>query len=141
MTRNVLSDEQTEQRSKESEPIRVGSTLYNFDINKREYKRDARGRSYGGPIWREHWRPVEVVGETSRSWLVGYVHSPTKVPKKDFENGACPSGWARSMEQIERLEWVDVHRHRIAEKVRSVSDDEVLHAVARLIGYDENEER
>ena len=34
----------------------IGMPVWVFDVNHREYERDANGKSIGGPIWRKHWR-------------------------------------------------------------------------------------
>lgn len=53
----------------ERKEITIGTVLYVFDENYRRYKLDENGRSIGGPIYREHFRPVTVTGETRLSWI------------------------------------------------------------------------
>lgn len=112
----------------------VGMELWQFDMNRRVYRKDANGRSVGGPIWREHWRKVFIVGETRVSWLVGpYLDRPDlsdKLPKRSF-----PGGYATSEEDINRRSWVVENQHKIAEAIRALGYDK-LKAVAVLIGFD-----
>ena len=72
-----------------SAPLQVGDTIWYFDTNRRVYPPPEPGRIWasGGPIWREHWRPVQITGETSRSWVLGsgcwiVGKVVTKIPKR-----------------------------------------------------------
>ena len=67
-----------------------------FDVNHRVYPKDGNHFS-ASPIWREHWRRREVVGETTRSWLVGSRYSYVKIPKK----GQLPLNWVRSEAEVD----------------------------------------
>ena len=97
-----------------------------FDENRRRYKTDEKGRSTGGPIWREHWVKVEIVGETSRSWITNYYDR--KVPKKGGR------GYAFSEEDIDRMAFVE-QRHAIGEAVKYCTDYETLRRIAEAVGY------
>ncbi len=44
----------------------IGSTVWTFDPNRRVYDKTKRG----GPIYREHFRPRTIVGETRVSWIL-----------------------------------------------------------------------
>jgi hypothetical protein len=105
--------------------VKVGDTLWLFDINRRVYPRDEKGRATGSPIWREHWVPHEITGETSRSWLIGWRG---KVPKKGGR------GIAFDAAEIDRNAWVIENRYRISESVRQCDDFDRLCAAARLFG-------
>ena len=98
-----------------------------FDENRRVY---ANRSAFTSPIWREHWRKAEVVGETSRSWVVGRGYGSTKIPKK----GPLPRGWARSEAEVDERCWEHEHRHRIQQQLNWM-DVGVLRQVAQLIGY------
>lgn len=119
--------------------LAIGSTIYWFDENRRVYHKDERGRSVGGPIWREHWRPVIIRGETSRSWIVGPWE--VKIPK----NKPLPRDYCADLEAIERAEWVVHNSHRIVRAVEDItrgffSYDEAhvkLRAIAQVVGYKE----
>jgi len=108
----------------------VGDTIWVFDINRRVYREKKPGEVYarGGPIWREHWRPRKVVGETSRSWV---LERGDKVPKK----GADPACFAFSEADIDRREWVNDNRHKIASMVERCNDYEKLMKLAAVMGF------
>lgn len=120
--------------------IGIGSTLWMFDINHRVYSAPQPGRLYGVIIWREHWRQMEVVGETRVSWLVGWPGSAAtrrdvgRLPKSAFRDGKCPRGWALSAEHIDELAWAEEHRHKLADRVHRCDDPRVLRAVWAALG-------
>lgn len=113
--------------------IGIGSKLWRFDVNRRVY---VKGKP--GPVWREHWEPLEVIGETRVSWVVGTSAEDTwgahKVPKAAFRDGACPIGWALSEEHITDLAWAEEYRHKLADRVRRCHDTKVLRAVWAALG-------
>lgn len=104
-----------------NKPIGIGSTIWVFDSNRRVY-----GDSKSGPIYREHWVPRKIEGETSRSWIVGWNH---KIPKK-----GC-LGVAFTEREVEDSVWFHEHRYKIGSQVQSLQCIETLRAVAKLIGY------
>lgn len=109
--------------------IGIGSTVWRFDENRRVYPKDSGiGAS---PIWREHWRPVKIVGETSGSWV---AQNDGKINKK-----APGQKWAFSQAEIDEREWVEVHRHQIREHILQVTDPAVLRQIAALVGYEAKE--
>lgn len=110
--------------------VGVGGTIWVFDLNRRFYTKPSGGRLWGEPIWRRHWRPLKIVGETSRSWI---LESRQKVPKR----GADPTVFAFSEADIDRMEWVHYNAYRIADKVLRLRDYETLRKVADAIGYRE----
>jgi hypothetical protein len=105
-------------------------TIWVFETNYRVYKRDENGRSIGGPIYREHWRPHKIVDQTGRSWV---LDNGLKVPKFAKERPQC---FAFSELEVEQNVWMDEHRHKIAEKVHRASYDQVRE-IARILGYEE----
>ncbi len=102
--------------------------IWIFDINHRRYRYDENGRSYGGPIMRDHWVKCKVVGETSRSWIIDRWNQ--KIPKKGFN----PKTVAFDEEQIDQQAFVQENAHLISEAIRRL-DYEKLKAVADLIDY------
>jgi hypothetical protein len=113
----------------------IGMPVWQFDVNRRVYKKNAEGRSVGGPIWREHWVQLEIVSETSRSWLVGRPNWLTKTLGKYAKRG-WPHGLATSQESIDRMAFVE-GRYRIAERVGRCQDHDTLKAVeAALDAFD-----
>lgn len=131
-TEKLLSADNKE-RPKDVTTPHVGMKLWRWNENRRVYGRDPEtGRPTGSPIWREHWEPCEIIGETLRSWLVGSPYMKTwadmerkadKVAKKDF-----PGKYATSEEDIEKAAFVE-GRFRLAEKVRYCTDYDTLKKV------------
>lgn len=101
--------------------------IWVFDINRRIY-----GPDNPGPIWREHWKKCEVLGETSRSWILDR-HGQIKVPKK--RNEIQRRIFAFSESEIDDLEWVEKHKYKIAREVELSSNPAVLRTIASLVGY------
>ena len=99
----------------------VGDTIWIFNINRRVYQRDEKGRAFGGPIWREHWGPDQITGETSRSWLTKWGN---KIPK----NGKA-DGVAFSEIEIDQAAYVNDKAHRVARAVQSLSCYDTLKRV------------
>ena len=115
--------------------VNVGDPIWYFDVNCRVYRKDANGRSMGGPIWAEHWREYAIIGQTSRSWIVGTESGCIfgKIPK----NKHCSwRGYARSKEEIQQKAYIEENRYAISEKLRSIDDYAVLRQIATLIGYE-----
>ena len=112
----------------ETAKVGIGSPVWIFNSNRRVYREGARG----GPIWREHWMPEKIVGETSRSWIVGQGTWEKKIPKKGPWHGV-----AFSQEEIDNAAYVHEHRFRISEKVGRLDDFACLRKIAELIGYEE----
>lgn len=107
--------------------LKIGDTVYLFDSNRRIY-----GKDRSGPIWREHWYPAKVTGETSRSWIIGdHPWTQCKLPKKGKPSFAI----AYSQEEIDRESWIQDNRYQISKLVDRCGDYEVLQKIAELLGY------
>lgn len=114
----------------------IGMKLWEFDENRRVYARDKDGKCYGSPIWREHWVEVEILGETSVSWLVGgsYLKDwpnaekrADKLPKRNF-----PGKYAVSEEEIDKRAFVE-DRYRLAKMVDACHDYDTLKKVEAIL--------
>lgn len=97
-----------------------------FDINRRVYQRNADGRAIGGPIWREHWRKVNIVDDNRRSWITS---SGERIPKGGGRN------YAFSLEEIEQAAFVHDHKYKISEMIRASLDYCKIKKVAEIMGY------
>jgi hypothetical protein len=92
----------------------VGDTIWIFDENRRVYARDASGKMFGAAIWREHWRPTKITGETKVSWV---TRDGMKINKKK------PGGnVALDEAAIDRACYVKDNRHRIGVAVQWCDD-------------------
>lgn len=92
--------------------------LYNFN----GYARDATGRLSERGRWIKH----EVIGETSRSWVLQHGR---KVAKRGG------NGFILDDAELERHIYVMDQRHRIADAVRMTRDYDALTRIAEIIGY------
>jgi len=127
--------------------IGIGSTIWIFDQNRRVYSKEPlkKGQLWpsGPPIWREHWRPCQITGETSRSWLVGPGRTDVrKISKRDLAAGEV-RGVLTSEAELDAACFVQEHAREIGERVRQLSAEkaamktaDVLKQIARLIGYE-----
>ncbi len=113
----------------ETAKVGVGSPVWIFSENRRVYRKDGVG---GGPIWREHWRQDKIIGETSRSWIVGQGSWEQKIPKKGPWHGV-----AFSEKEIDQAAYVHDNRHRISDAVGRLQDYACLREIAELVGYEE----
>jgi len=105
----------------------IGTTVWIFDENNRVYRRDSKGQSIGGgPIWREHWRPVQIVSETKRSWVTAYRD---KIPKK----GHDPRLYAFTRNEIEEMAYVHENRYRLSREVQSLCDPKKMREIAAIL--------
>lgn len=89
----------------EAPKLKIGDTIWFFNQNRRKYN-DAQS----GSIWRYHWEPQKITGETSRSWL---TNRRRKAPKC-----GAPGTWAFSEAEIDDQEWRHAHRYRIRRSCR-----------------------
>ena len=93
----------------------------------------------------------KIIGETSRSWLVGCDCDAYKVPKKTESNAqklgnyrvikVSDRGYTHaqvflSKESYDNAVWVEKNRYPIAEAVKQ-AEPNVLRQIAALIGYKE----
>lgn len=99
-----------------SNGIKVGTVLYQFDANRRIYNRPGLG---GSVIYREHFSPVTVVGETSKSWLVDGYREPRKVNKATMQiaNRGYGATQIYTSDGMEDKIWSYVERRRIMRAV------------------------
>jgi hypothetical protein len=108
--------------------IKIGDTYFVFNENRRVYKKDKANRSFGAPIFKEHFELVEIKGKTSRSWLYG--HWNKKVPK------SAPWVVLHTPSMVDDKCWEHEHRHKIANLVGYRSTTvETLKKIAEMIGY------
>lgn len=118
--------------------IKVGDKFWSFDGNRRTYREDRKG----GPIYEKHFYEVEIIGETSRSWIVGSSVSGLeyfKVTKSDpfrirhGEFSQILSIFTDGMKS-DRV-WIKNHHRKLVERVERVSDIAVLKEIATLVDY------
>lgn len=112
----------------------VGDTLWLFDQNRRIY---ADGQHWA-PIFREHFVPVKIVGETAKSWLIdNFSRPPLRVNKKTMQ--APDRHWTLSYYTADGVEdacWRHENRPVIVESVSAapVSTLRKIHALLAECG-------
>ena len=107
--------------------LAIGSTVYVFDGNYREYDRNSP--DWPGPIYRKHFRPMRIVDETSRSWVLE-GHPGRKINKTTLD------GIYVDLEAVERAVWVERNSYRIGGIIGRLRDYDKLRAIAEIIGYE-----
>ena len=113
--------------------MKFGDKLFTFDVNRRVY---SPGKGFPPPIYREHFRPVEVIGETSRSWVIGtHGREYFKTPKRDpFSKNLYTA------DMVEDECWKKDEVHRIISDVRR-ADGATLRAIDELLKTQKPKER
>ena len=110
------------------ELLRVGASVWIYDENRRVYAPPKPGCIWGDLIPRGHWARREIIGETSRSWL---LDGGLKVPKR----APLPSWVLLTDADLDLWCWAQENRHLLADRIRCESLEAVA-LVARTIGYD-----
>lgn len=117
----------------------IGSTVWVFDQNRREYRRDANGRSFGGPIRLEQWREQTITGENRASWILSGGRKMAKRQIPPLRINADDYGAPRvllSRQEVEEEAWAYDNRNAISDLVRD-AEFATLRKIADLIGYTE----
>lgn len=99
--------------------LRVGDILLTFQDSHRVYQRDDRGRAVCGPIWREHWRPTPITGETRVSWQLGAFG---RVPKARFGAGRPAFLLPEELDGAALAHDLDISLHRREAPLCAVTD-------------------
>lgn len=113
--------------------IKIGDTLFRFDANRRIY-RDRSFSGGGAPIYREHFEPLKIIGETRKSWI---LERDWKASKKDLKSAESMQYGGRGFFTAQGMEddiWLHDHLYRVKAKLDQASPD-ILRKVAELIGY------
>lgn len=111
---------------------KIGDTVYQFDVNRRVYKKDAAGHSTGGPIYREHFRPYVIVGEDKRSWILD-------TPERSWAGEPFPGKVAKAKvltaDEMDADCWRHDHRYQLSQAISRCNDVAILKQIAALVGY------
>lgn len=113
----------------------VGQRIWQFDINRREYQKDAAGRSIGSPIYEAHFVPMKVLRIESNRYIVATWPEGGYERRVSFLAVTAERGnWVDDAEKERRI-WDHVHRYSIIRMIES-ADTETLRKVAEAIGYE-----
>lgn len=105
--------------------FKVGDKVWTFDENRRIY---VGSGIYGAKIiYAGHFVHEEIVGETSRSWIVG--RRKKKISKKKSE------GIIFTDEQKDANIWMHDYRYKIIQMVEQCRNVDTLRKIAEIVGY------
>jgi hypothetical protein len=115
-----------------------GQRVWEFDPNRRVYSKAPPGKIWakGGPIFAEHFRPMQVYRIEGRSYLIG-----TPPGEWGGEKFARKYGFDkaerlfRTYAEREGEIWMDENRYRLIRVIERCRDLEILKRVAELVGY------
>lgn len=114
-----------------SEPVlKVGDTVWVLDENHRVYPKGS-GLS-AVPIYREHFRPRKITGETSRSWLVQYG---LKINKKTLD------GIYINEQAIDLQCWAHDYKYEFTRWLERELSPAQLKALAEQVGFTPKERK
>jgi hypothetical protein len=120
--------------------FKVGDEVYLFSENARVYTKAAPGEKWTGSkiIFRGYFVKYKIVGETSRSWLIGCEWKPTKYPKnRKVENPHWWAGRFYTQEEVDEACWLETNRQALADTVKFCLDIAKLKEVAEIVGFEE----
>lgn len=115
-------------------------------VDTAETERQERVMKIGERVWIKQkyglWAEQEVVGETSRSWIIIHPDTPSwqRFNPDKYGTKLAKSGrdWEIGTEADVKLSrWADTNRWRISSFVEGIKEANFLLQVARLIGYKE----
>lgn len=124
--------------------LKVGSKIWQFDINRRHYPTSRDGRQISGPIYERHFEQREIAGETKQSWLVLPYPSfsldmATKVNKKTLLSSSRDStgnAWFTD-ETKNTVVWLHNNRIALANAITNCKNIYILKQVAHLLEHKE----
>jgi hypothetical protein len=110
--------------------MEVGDTLFHFDINRRVYDKPlaGTGRIFGTIIYREHFKPLKIIGETRQSWLLEFGYKAKK-----GDDPIKRGGFYTEVEMEDNI-WTHDHRHKVRDLLDRASPTQ-LREVAEILGY------
>ena len=113
--------------------LKVGSKVWVFDENRRVYRKKEDGTSRGGPIYREHYDPQEIVEENRASWI---LRDGKKVSKKDLSYAHWAGGRRTILtdeSEIDDACYLHENRHIISDRVLRCNNVAVLRQIEKLL--------
>jgi hypothetical protein len=122
--------------------LKIGSTVYLFDLNHRVYPTDENGKRIFGvaPIYREHFAPRTITGENNRSWIINQ-RPPIKINKKAIAETGRDGNIFADWNEIEKDIWMHDHRHKIIRELqfKHSEDYDLYQKIATMIGYNSDD--
>lgn len=112
-------------------PLKIGDTVWFFDVNRRIYKDHEL-------IYREHFVPLKIVGENKMSWLLEHGHKCKKGTLTISAQGFGEYHFYRQDDMEKRI-YLHNHRHKIAAAISDLKNVDLLREIAKSIGYDDGQ--
>jgi len=123
--------------------MQIGDKVWLFDSNRRVYQ-DDKGNTTTSPWFRGNFTERYIVGETKRSWLVGFkgntVEDRTniKVDKKNLtysitNNFGFDKKLYISEEEIDRKCWINDNHRKIIRLIEQCSDYDKLLKIQEIL--------
>lgn len=115
----------------------IGETLYLHDGNRRRYVKDEHGKSVMDRA--SCYIPVEIVGETPKSWIAMHYGREIKINKKDLSTaslGVAYSRYAYTAQQVEDRLWRENNQHDLVNAIRDCQDVQKLRQIAAILGIE-----
>lgn len=110
--------------------IRIGSTLYTYDTNRRVYVGEGPNRSTDKS---KHWKAHVIIGETRTSWILeGAPKADKKTLALRLTNSYGMDSHAYTEAQMQDRRWRDLNYRRIVEAVER-ADATTLRKIAALL--------
>jgi len=100
------------------------TSVWMFDQNRRKYEYDETGRSIG-PIYLHHWYEVDIISETSRSWVTRWGD---KISKKNQPSYVCNT-YAEVLDKA----FINDNRYKVSEEVNRIKDADLLRKIIELL--------
>ena len=116
--------------------LKIGDTIYNYQHNARDY-RDAAGSKTNEVYWPSQWRAETIVGETTRSWIVGHQDIP-RLQEKIAKSQVNKPGFytpCTTREEIERR-YPLILKSRQIDKAFQEAGIETRRTIAEMLGVD-----
>lgn len=114
--------------------LALGSTVWKFDENAREYKKDGSGHQR--LVYRSHFVERTIVGETTRSWV---LDDRTSVLKKELTykhwSGSRARLWTSAQEIADSC-YIHDNAGPISNRVLYLKNAAKLKAIEELLGED-----
>lgn len=117
------------------QPLKIGDTIWEFDINRRIYPQGRKMLGGGPPLYSEHFISATITGETAQSWLIESSGRTRKVNKKTMlqANGIyTPISWHTTESMGDDI-WIHENRHVLSSKVGVERDVSKLKRIAAIL--------
>jgi hypothetical protein len=119
--------------TKEGGEMKVGDMVYTFDSNHRVYVKNEKGYGVGGPIYSEHFQPVEIIGENEKEFLTSRGTINKRSKKLKFGNGWYSEIYTE--EERAAAIWKNEHVYKLTRAVERCDDITKLKQIAEIVGY------